>query len=313
MDRPISIGPFFLVLAVAMTGCLRHADGISFNDASAHPSLLKEQGFGSDVQFVSQEIAPTYSIPLDSGAVGRGAKVLARGDARLYRSPRVGSQELYFAPEGSALYVRATPDKKWLEVQLSKGRKAFVQTSKTDASPDLWLAQNRIPDVQRLGPGPKKNSEADGGSQSSGELGDKNSEVVAAIDKLQDSLVTVAEDADRLLTAAGGFQSGQENWPAAKDTTSGALSSLSSARSSFGNALDSLTALSSKLTANEKSALAALALAENELGDAIQQVRANLDAMTDGADWTEQISSLSSHLQSIESAVQNLGRAVARL
>jgi len=313
MDRPISIGPFLLVLALAMTGCQRHSNEISLNDASARPSLLKPQGFGSDVQFVSQEVSPTYSIPLDSRAVDRGTKVLAKGDARLYRSPRMGSQELYFAPEGSALYVRTTPDKKWLEVQLSKGRKAFVQTSKTDASPDLWLAQNRIPDVQRLGPGPEKNSEADGGSRSSGELGDKNSEVVAAVGKLQDALVTVAEDADRLLAAAGGFQSGQENWPAARDASSGALNSLSAARSSFGNALDLLTALSSKLTANEKSALAAAALAENELGEAIQQVKANLEAMTDGADWTEQISGLLSHLQSMESSIQNLGRAVARL
>ena len=313
MDRPISIGPFLLILAVAMTGCLRHTDEISLSDPAGRPSLLKDQGFGSDVQFVSQEVAPTYSIPLDAGALDRGIKVLARGDARLYRSPRVGSQELYYAPEGSALYVRTTSDKKWLEVQLSKGRKAFVQTSKTDAPSDLWLAQNRIPDVQRLGPGPKKNSEADGGSQSSGELGDKNSEVVAAIDRLQDTLVTVAEDADRLLSAAGGFQAGQENWPAARDATSNALNSLISARSSFGNALDSLTALSSKLTTNEKSALAAMALAENELGDAIQQVKANIDAMSDGSDWTEQISSLMSHLQSIESAIQNLGRAVARL
>lgn len=309
MNKPVLIGPL-LGLVVCMSGC-----------AKRNPESLELLGspqvshsFEAPLHQVSTNFDAVSSplLPMDAEARSSGKKVFAKIAASLRRSPRDNAPETYRVNPGTALYVRRTDDKRWLEVKLSKGRSAFVKTDETTALA-LALAQGSLADQQRLTPRTKQDQQADAGDGKSGGVGDRDPALDGAISDAQESFTVANEAWDRFRAQVGVFQTQKADWLATKDACLQQLSVLSGAMQDFSDEFRSITALSSSLNAQERAAYQAIVLHQDEVTDSINSCRQTLNQMGEGSDWVHLIETVLDNTQSLGGAMDGVRVNLAKL
>lgn len=306
MKRPILIGLLIALLLVA--GCAKKQ--VAAADP-ATPTGGTSPDLTWSIKTSSEPPALSSNLPIDEQAKQLGKKVFAKSIATIRRSPRDGSMEYYHVAPGSPLYVSPTGDKRWLQVQMSKGRKGYVRTDQTTAAEALAQAQARLNDKERLKPGPKTDSEPDDGKAK--EPTARDAAVDQAIERLGEALSGAEESFDSLRAEAAGFQGSADTWPTVKSAVSQALTEFQSEFQDVSAAVQTLTSLSGKLTANERSAFQSMVAAQGDATDVAQDLRQTLNQMTDGGDWTSLVATLDDQVRSLSSAMEVLRSGLSRL
>lgn len=306
MKRPIIVG--LLIGLTLITGCAKKQAVAMLPEAAS-------EGTAPDLTWSlkpnAETVAATTSLPLDEDAKKLGKKVFARNITSVRRSPRNGAPEYYRVAAGSPLFVTPTTDKRWLEVRMSEGRKGYVRTDQTTAAEALAEAQRRLSDKERLTPGPKKDSEPDDGKAN--EPNTRDPEVAQAIVDLEEALTGAENGLDRVRAEAAGFQGSTENWPIVKAAVVEELTAFQNEFQSVALAIQTLTSLSGKLTANQRSAFQSTVGAQGEVTDAAQSIRQTLNQMVEGNDWTSLIGTVDQQVSSLSSAMDALRSGINRL
>lgn len=302
VNKPVVIGPI-LGLVVCMTGCAkRNPETIELLGPSTVSSSI-EVSVGIDVK---------GGLPTDEESRSSGKKVFSKVPARLRRSPRDSAPETYRVNPGTALYVRSTEDKRWLEVRLSKGRSAYVKTDETTALA-LALAQGSLADQQRLTPRVKLDQQADAGDGKSGGAVDRDPALDGAILDAQEAFAVANEAWDRFRAQVGVFQTPNADWLATRDASLQQLNALSVAMQDFSDEFRSITALSSNLNAQERAAYQAIVVHQDEVIDSINSCRQTLNQMEEGSDWVTLIESVLENTQSLAGAMDGVRVNLAKL
>lgn len=310
MEKPIKIG--LLLAAIFFSGCAER-DQVQLDSLRPYRRSPDMEGGTAIMRTTARMGEYVASLPIDEEAKRLGKKVYAKGNARILRSARDSAPEYYRLREGSPMFVSPTQDPRWLQVRMSRGRSGFVRADQTSAALSLALAQGALEDKKRLTPKPKSDSEPDVGDGSSGSPTERDAAIADAIDRL-DSAFQIADDGfDRLRAEANAFQGASETWPPARDSTLQELNAFQSEFQEVSSAIQTLTSLSSKLTANDRSAFQSIVIHEGEVTDSAQALRQTLNQMTDGSDWTSLIVTLGDNVSSLAGAMDGLRTNLARL
>lgn len=307
VNKPAMIGPI-LGLLVLTSGCAKR-------DPETVQLLGPSRGTGSiEAPFhqVSAGVNVDGGLPTDEQAKASGKKVYSKVSASLRRSPRESAAETYRVTPGTALYVRKTEDKRWLEVRLSKGRSAYVKTDETTALA-LALAQGSLADQRRLTPRAKQDQQVDAGDGKSGGSGDRDPALNGAISDAQEAFALANEAWDRFKAQVAVFQTPNADWLATKDACLQQLSALSAAMQDFSDEFRSITALSSNLNAQERAAYQAIVVHQDEVTDSINSCRQTLNQMGEGSDWVNLIESVLENTQSLAGAMDGVRVNLAKL
>jgi hypothetical protein len=311
VEKPMKIG-LVLVIAALFSGCAQRnqTELVPTRPFRQSPALVQNSGMQSPIARMGEYVA---SLPIDEEAKRLGKKVHAKRDARILRSPRDSAPEYYRLREGAPMFVSPTQDPKWLQVRMSRGRSGFVRTDETSAALSLALAQGAIADKNRLTPKPRNDAEPDVGNGNSGSPNERDLALSEAIERLDTAFQLADEGFDRLRAEANAFQGSPDGWPSARDSTLQELNVFQSEFHEVSSAVQTLTSLSSKLTANERSAYQSIVIHQGEVTDSIQTIRQTLNQMTEGSDWTGLVSTLSDNMSSLAGAMDGLRSNLARL
>lgn len=307
VNKPVLIGPL-LGLVVCMIGCAKR-NPETFELLG--PSTVSDS-VEAPFHQVSVNVDVKGGLPTDEEARISGKKVFSKVSASLRRSPRDNAPETYRVAPGTALYVRRTEDKRWLEVKLSKGRSAYVKTDETTALA-LALAQGSLADQQRLTPRAKQDQQADAGDGKSGGVGDRDPALDGAISDAQDAFALANEAWDRFRAQVGVFQTPGADWLATRDACLQQLNALSVAMQDFSDEFRSITALSSSLNPQERAAYQAIVVHQDEVTDSINSCRQTLNQMGEGSDWVNLIESVLENTQSLSGAMDGVRVNLAKL
>jgi len=308
--RPILIG-LCLAAILALIGCARHEYGGEISVAPRKPLEINIVSMDEAQAEPSLPFSPV--LPVDEDAKRRGTKVFAKYDLTLRRSPRDSAAETYRIRRGTPMYASRTANPDWMQVQLSRGQRAFVRSDQISPAEALALAQRRLDDKSRLSPRPKPDNEADAGDGRGGTPATRDAALLEAIERADEAFDTLEAGADRLRAEVGGFSGDAGDWPEVRDSVSNQLTEFADALQSFSAAVDALASQSSGMTSNDRSALQAIEERESELTTLVQSLRATINQMVDGQDWTSLVSEAQSKSDSIGAAIEAVRTQLARM
>ena len=296
---------------MALGGCARHEYG---GEVSAAPRQPLEINVVSMDEAQAEPSLPFSAVlPVDDHAKKRGTKVFAKYDLTLRRSPRDSAAETYRIRRGTPMYASRTANPDWVQVQLSRGRRAFVRSDQISPAEALALAQKRLDDKSRLSPRPKPDNEADAGDGRGGTPATRDAALLEAIERAEEAFDALEAGSERLRAEVGGFSGDAADWPEVRDSVSNQLTEFADDLQSFSGAVNALASQSSGMSGNDRSALQAIEERESDLTSLAQSLRATINQMVDGQDWTSLISEAQSKSDSIGAAIEAVRTQLARM
>jgi methyl-accepting chemotaxis protein len=308
--RPISIG-LCLAAILALIGCARHEYGGEISVAPRKP--LEINIVSMDEAQAEPSLPFSAELPIDDLAKKRGTKVFAKYDLTLRRSPRDSAAETYRIRRGTPIYASRTANPDWMQVQLSRGRRAFVRSDQISPAEALALAQQRLDDKSRLSPRPRSENEADAGDGRGGTPAVRDGALLEAIERADEAFSSLEAGADRLRAEVGGFSGDSADWPEVRNSVSNQLTEFADDLQAFSATVNALASQSSGMTGNDRSALQAIEERESELRSLAQSLRGTLNQMVDGQDWTALVAEVQSKSDSIGAAVEAIRVQLARM
>jgi hypothetical protein len=307
--RPIPIG-LCIAAFLAIAGCIRHEyDG----DIAVVPGSMELSVATMDESNPEPALLFTAELPIDDMAKKRGTKVFAKRDLVLRSSPSDSARESFRVRRGTPMYASRTANPNWMQVQLSQGRRAFVRADQTSPAEALALAQQRLDDKSRLTPRPKSDNEADAGDGRGGTPPVRDGALVDAIENAVEAFEVLEASFDRLQAEARGFSGEVGDWPQVRDSVLTHLAEFAQALNGFSAAVNEMASHSSGMSGNARSALQSIELRQSELTTMVQSLRATLNEMVDGQDWTALAADAQAKSEEMGAAVDSIRLQLARM